>query len=158
MELVDLVCVDAIRIDLDADTKPGAIRRIITALADADVLGQAAGDELAEAVLKREELGTTGVGRGVAIPHARHNDIETPVCTFAIFHDGIDFDSLDGEKVDIVFLLLSSPDRPDEHLSILQQVSVLFQDELTLNFLRQAKTPTAIMEVLEEVRQKQLAV
>src|SRR5262249_57463079 len=73
-------------------------------------------ESIVEAILKREELGSTGIGRGVAVPHTKHPSIDKLIGTVAISEEGVNFDSLDGEKGHLLFLLVSPPDRPGEHL------------------------------------------
>ena len=80
-------------------------------------------ESIVEAILKREELGSTGIGRGVAVPHTKHPSIDKLIGTVAISEQGVNFDSLDGEKVHLLFLLVSPPDRPGDHLRALENIS-----------------------------------
>ena len=68
--------------------------------------------------MKREELGSTGIGRGVAVPHTKHPSVDRLIGTVGVSQEGIDFQSLDGEKVHLFFLLVSPPDRPGDHLRV----------------------------------------
>ena len=93
--------------NLHADDKQSAIHEMVDALCEA---GKIAGDEvegIVKAILKREELGSTGIGRGVAVPHTKHVSVQRLVGTVAVSPEGIDFNSLDGEKVNLFFLLIS---------------------------------------------------
>ena len=79
--------------------------------------------EVLAAILKREELASTGIGGGVAVPHARHPGVAAAVGAIAHFKSGVDFESLDGEPVNVICLLVSPADRPDEYLQLLAAAS-----------------------------------
>ena len=116
MKFSDFVSREAIRAELTADDKQGVIREMVQALLDAGRIAADEHDSIVKAILKREELGSTGIGRGVAVPHTKHPSIDRLVGTVAVSSEGVDFDSLDGEKVHLFFLLISPPDRPGDHL------------------------------------------
>src|SRR5262245_32483760 len=99
MKFVDFVHVDAIRASLDSDDKPGVIKELVSALAGAGKIKADEVESIVAAIMKREELGSTGIGRGVAVPHTKHPSVEKLVGTVGVSHGGVDFDSLDGEKV-----------------------------------------------------------
>ena len=103
MEIRDFLSSDHILLDLRASDK-GRLLRELSALA-ASELGLDPND-VAEQIDKREELGSTGVGNGLALPHARLNGLESPFGLLARLHQKLDFDAIDGQPVDIVFLLL----------------------------------------------------
>ena len=107
------------------------------------------------AVMKREELGSTGIGRGVAVPHTKHSSVEKLVGTVAISEEGVDFDSLDGEKVQLFFLLISPPARPGDHLRALENISRQLRDDTFCRFLKQSKTSADIQQLLEEADNNQ---
>ena len=117
MKFSDFICRDAIRTHLEADEKETVIRAMGTALVEAGKISQDNYESIIAAILKREELGSTGIGRGVAVPHTKHPAVDKLVGTVAISEEGVDFDSLDGEKVHLLFLLISPPDRPGDHLA-----------------------------------------
>ncbi len=100
--------------------------------------------------MKREELGSTGIGRGVAVPHTKHPSVQRLVGTVAVSSDGIDFNSLDGEKVQLFFLLISPPDRPGDHLRALENISRQLRDDTFCKFLKQATTADDIRQLLDE--------
>ena len=86
------------------------------ALLDAGKIAPSEYEGIIKAILKREELGSTGIGRGVAVPHTKHASVDRLTGTVGVSAEGVDFDSLDGEKVNLFFLLISPPDRPGDHL------------------------------------------
>ena len=111
---------------------------------------------IVDAVMKREELGSTGIGRGVAVPHTKHPSVDRLIGTVGISRDGVDFNSLDGEKVLIFFLLVSPPDRPGDHLRALENISRQLRDDTFCRFLRQTHTVDDIRQLLEEADNNQL--
>jgi mannitol/fructose-specific phosphotransferase system IIA component (Ntr-type) len=150
MKLTDFVVCEAIRVDLQATGKEEAIREIVRSLCDAGRLSEGDLDGVARAILNREELGSTGIGQGVAVPHTRHSKVDRLVGTVALSRNGVDFAALDGEPVDILFLLVSPPNQPGDHLRALENISRHLKDERFVSFLRQARTREQVVELLEE--------
>jgi PTS system fructose-specific IIA component/PTS system nitrogen regulatory IIA component len=150
MKFADFILEKAIRTEITATDKEGIIREMVQALLDAGGVKKEDFDGIVKAILRREELGSTGIGRGIAVPHSKHLNIEKIVGTVAVSRNGIDFDSLDREKVFLFFLLLSPPDRPREHLLALEHITRQFKDEAFSRFLRQAKTTADVLQLLEE--------
>ena len=155
MKFADFVSREAIRADITADDKEGVIREMVQALAEASKVPQGEYESIVKAIMKREELGSTGIGRGVAVPHTKHPSIDRLVGTVAVSSEGVDFDSLDGEKVHLFFLLISPPDRPGDHLRALENVSRQLRDETFCKFLKQAKNAEDIIQLLEEADNNQ---
>lgn len=116
MKFSDFVSVESIRSSVHATTKEGVIREMTQSLVDSGKIISGELDGIVKAIMKREDLGSTGIGRGVAVPHTKHPSVDRLVGTVAISHDGVDFESLDGEPVHLFFLLVSPPDRPGDHL------------------------------------------
>jgi PTS system nitrogen regulatory IIA component len=153
MKLSDFVVREAILVDLQATGKEEAIREIVKSLRDAGQVAEADMEGVIRAILGREELGSTGIGQGVAVPHTRHPTVHRLVGTVAISRHGVDFAALDGDPVDIFFLLISPPNQPGDHLRALENISRHLKDERFVSFLRQAKTREAVIELLEEADQ-----
>jgi mannitol/fructose-specific phosphotransferase system IIA component (Ntr-type) len=150
MKFSDFVAVDAIRSNVDADTKEGVIREMADALVEAGSIAPGDLESIVKAIMKREDLGSTGIGRGVAVPHTKHPSVSRLVGTVAVSRAGVDFDSLDGEPVQLFFLLVSPPDRPGDHLRALENISRQLRDESFCKLLKAAKGPTDIQHLLEE--------
>lgn len=150
MKFADFISPGAIRADLAADDKQGVIREMVQSLLDAGKIDAAEMESIIKAILNREELGSTGIGRGVAVPHAKHGSVDQLVGTVAVSRDGVDFDSLDGEKVFVLFLLVSPLDRPGDHLRALENISRQLRDDRFCRFLKAAKTADEIRQLLEE--------
>jgi fructose-specific phosphotransferase system IIA component len=157
MKFADFVSTDAIRAQLKADNKEGVIREMTGSLLEAGKISADEVESIVRAILKREELGSTGIGRGVAVPHTKHPSVNRLVGTVAVSSHGVDFDSLDGEKVQLFFLLISPPDRPGDHLRALENISRQLRNDTFCRFLKQAKSPEEIKQLLEEADNNQFA-
>ena len=155
MKFVDFVSRDAIRTSIEVDSKDNVIRAMATALLDSGKVSEDQHESIIEAILKREELGSTGIGRGVAVPHTKHPSVSELVGAVAVSEEGVDFDSLDGEKVHLLFLLVSPPDRPGDHLRALENISRQLRDETFCRFLKQSKTADDVWQLLEEADNNQ---
>jgi mannitol/fructose-specific phosphotransferase system IIA component (Ntr-type) len=150
MRMSDFVIRDAIIPDLAASTKEGVIREMVENLRKAGYFKTTDPEDIIKAILKRELLGSTGIGRGVAIPHTKHNSVDRLVGTVALSRAGVPFDSLDGEPVHVFVLLISPQDRPGDHLRALENVSRSLRDDGFVRSLRQATTRDAIWGFLDE--------
>ncbi len=155
MKFADFVIPEAIRADLASDEKEAVIREMVQALLEAGGIQKEEFESIVKAILKREELGSTGIGRGVAVPHTKHPSVEKLVGSVAVSTEGVDFDSLDGEKVHLFFLLISPPDRPGDHLRALENISRQLRDETFCRFLKQSKTADDIRQLLDEADSNQ---
>jgi PTS system fructose-specific IIA component/PTS system nitrogen regulatory IIA component len=150
MKLTDFVIKDAIIPELTASTKEDVIREMVARLKAKGAVKSEDEDEVVAAILKREELGSTGIGNGVAVPHTKHPAVDQLVATVAVSQNGVDFASLDGEPVFILFLLISPLDRPGDHLRGLENISRHLRQQDFCSFLRQSDTIKAIWGNLEE--------
>ena len=155
MKFCDFVKVDAIQSELAAADKEGVIRELVASLASSGQLKEDEQESIVQAILKREELGSTGIGRGIAVPHTKHPSVDQLVGTVGVSQEGLDFQSLDGEKVQLFFLLISPPDRPGDHLRALENISRQLRDDTFCRFLKQSKTSEDIQQLLEEADNNQ---
>ena len=157
MKFSDFICREAIRTNLEAEEKQNVIRAMATSLLEAKKINPNDYEGIVEAILKREELGSTGIGRGVAVPHTKHPSIDKLVGTVAVSAEGVNFESLDGEKVHLLFLLVSPPDRPGDHLRALENISRQLRDDTFCRFLKQSKKPDDVWQLLEEADNNQFS-
>jgi mannitol/fructose-specific phosphotransferase system IIA component (Ntr-type) len=149
MRMSDFVVRDAIVPQLTAVTKEGVIREMVEGLKAAGQFRNADLEDVVRAILKRELLGSTGIGRGVAIPHTKHAGVDKLVGTVAVSRGGVAFDSLDGEPVFVFVLLISPQDRPGDHLRALENVSRCLRDDSFVKALRLSTSREEIGRLLE---------
>lgn len=114
---------DAVLPDLKATHRDAAVREIVESLAGSGDLAEAEIDSIVASLLRREELGSTGIGECVAIPHAKHPAVTREIGTIAWSARGLDFNSVDGRPVHLIVLLLSPVDHPSDHIRALAKVS-----------------------------------
>ena len=148
MRMSDFVVREAIVPDLKAATKDTVIREMVESLRAAGYFKGGELEDIVKAVLKREQLGSTGIGRSVAIPHSKHSTADRLIGTVAISRAGVAFDSLDGEPVHVFVLLISPQDRPGDHLRALENVSRCLRDDGFVRALRAATTREEIWSLL----------
>jgi nitrogen PTS system EIIA component len=150
MRMSDFVVKESISPDLAATTKEGVIREMVENLRAAGYFKGSEPEDIVKAILKREQLGSTGIGRGVAIPHAKHASVDRLVGAVAVSKTGVNFDSLDGEPVHVFVMLVSPNDRPGDHLRALENVSRCLRDDSFVKALRNAADANAIWELLTD--------
>ncbi len=155
MKFADFVCRAAVAPNLESDDKEGIIREMTRSLLDAGEIPEGEYESIVKAILKREELGSTGIGRGIAVPHTKHPSVKQLLGTVAVSSEGVDFASLDGEKVELFFLLVSPPDRPGDHLRALENITRQLRDDTFCKFLKQAKSAEDILQLLDEADNQQ---
>lgn len=150
MKLSDIVCVDAIIPQLTAQTRNAAIEELVGALGKKRKLGKAEPAALSAALIKRENEASTGIGKGVAVPHIKHPDISKMVAAVGCSAKGIDFNSLDKQPVFTIFLLLSPASNPDKHLQAMETIFRHLQKDDFRRFLRQAQTAQDILDIIKD--------
>jgi PTS system fructose-specific IIA component/PTS system nitrogen regulatory IIA component len=150
MRMSDFVIKDAILPELQGATKEAVIREMVESLRAAGHFKGGEPEDIVKAILKREQLGSTGIGRGVAIPHTKHPSVDRLVGTVAVSRPGVPFDSVDGEAVHVLVLLVSPQDRPGDHLRALENVARSMRDDGLVRALRQATTREQIWDLLDE--------
>ncbi len=147
MEIIDLVSIEGVVADLKATSKKQALQDLAHRAADVTGLHERA---IFDTLLERERLGTTGVGLGIAIPHGKMADLDRLYGVFARLKDPVDFDAVDDQPVDLIFLLLAPESAGADHLKALARVSRLLRDQSVCEKLRGSDTPAAIYALLTE--------
>ncbi|QDU54243.1 PTS sugar transporter subunit IIA [Aeoliella mucimassa] len=155
MKFSEFITKDAICTNLSSTDKESVIREMTSALQTAHSIAADQMESVVEAILKREELGSTGIGRGVAVPHTKHPTVDKLCGAVGISEEGVEFDSLDGEKVHLLFMLVSPPDRPGDHLRALENISRQLRNDTFCRFLKQSKTDEDVWTLLEEADNNQ---
>ena len=157
MKFSDFVAVEAIRPNIAATSKEGVIREMTQSLVDAGKIAANEMESIVKAIMKREDLGSTGIGRGVAVPHTKHPSVNRLIGTVALSQGGVDFESLDGDPVQLFFLLVSPPDRPGDHLRALENISRQLRDDTFCKTLKEATGPQDVWRLLEEADAQSIA-
>lgn len=148
MDLGDIVRPEGIKIDLDVSSKKQALQELSDLAAE--LTGHSA-RTIFDTLLQRERLGSTGLGRGIAIPHIKLADLDGIVCLFAHLKEPIDFEAIDGEPVDLMFLLLAPEHASGDHLKALSRISRLMRAPSALDDLRQARSADDVKKILSRV-------
>lgn len=146
MKIKDILSADAIICDGQATSKKQLLETLAVLAAEKTGLGEHA---VLDALIERERLGTTGVGRGIALPHTRLPQLEKIFCAF-VKTTPVDFEAIDGKLVDLAFLLLVPEEAGADHLKALARLSRLLRDETVADALRQAKTANDIYVLIDQ--------
>jgi mannitol/fructose-specific phosphotransferase system IIA component (Ntr-type) len=142
---------DALR-DLQAQDKKSAIKEMVQHLVSAGRLAADAEKKAERAINKREGQGSTAIGKGLAIPHAKNCAfLDEVIGVFARSPEGLPFDSVDGGLVHVIFLVLSPKNREDQHLAVMKRIAKLLFDEKTLNYLARDETLSSLEGIFNEV-------
>lgn len=150
MKLSDIIVSDAIIPELKSATRDRAIEELVAAMAEAGAISKRSVKDAVTAVMARENQATTGIGKGIALPHAKTKAVRKVVGTIGRSSGGINFNALDSKPVYIVILLLSPQDNPDEHLQAMETIFKHVQRDIFRKFLRQSETTAAIAELIKE--------
>jgi PTS system nitrogen regulatory IIA component len=147
MEIMDLISPDAVIASLRATSKKQALQELARKAAELTGLEER---RIFDVLLERERLGTTGVGNGIAIPHGKLPELTRLYGIFARLDKPIDFDSIDDEPVDLIFLLLAPESAGADHLKALARVSRLLRDRTICSKLRGCDTADGLYAVLTQ--------
>jgi len=150
MKLLDIIIGDAVVPCLKGKTRDEVIEELVESLAEAGAVSKQKVKDIIKAILTREAQATTGIGKGVALPHAKIKGVKSPIATIGCSAEGIDFASLDSKPVYSVILLLSSPDNPDEHLQAMETIFKHVQRDIFRKFLRQSESREAVIDLIQE--------
>lgn len=150
MKLSDFLVKEALIPDLQAVDRNGAIRELVDSLSRAGCIKAGDVDSLVRSVIQRENQGSTGFGKGVAVPHVKNDRVKKMVGTIGRSSRGVDFAALDRAPVYTVVLLLSPPDDPDRHLEAMESIFRHLQRDNFRRFLRQSETVEEIVELIGE--------
>ena len=156
MKLSDLISQRSIVPKLENAQRDGAIGELIDALIGGELVDASLRDELIAMIIDREKRGSTGFGKGVAVPHVKHQNIKGMVAAIGVSQQGVDFNALDKAPVYAIVLLLSSQDKPDEHLQAMENIFSHLQKDNFRRFLRQSTTVEEIQDLIHEADTQQL--
>ena len=156
MKITDFLREKAIHVELSASDKEGVIRELVHLLVKSGDIKPQDEEKLVPILLAREALGSTGIGQGVGIPHGKSNCVKELVGAFGLSRRGVSFDSLDGDPVQIFFLLVAPEDSAGPHLKALARISRLLKDRFFREGLKEAKDEKQILRIIQQEDQKGL--
>jgi mannitol/fructose-specific phosphotransferase system IIA component (Ntr-type) len=156
MKMLDIVSKNAVIARLESDSRDAVIEELVGALITSGKAAESQRADLVAKVLERERRGSTGFGKGVAVPHVKHPDVDTMAAAIGISESGVDFDALDKQPVYSFILLLSPLSRPDEHLQAMEVIFKNLNQDSFRRFLRQASTADEVMTLLEDADNEEL--
>ena len=148
MQLADFLSPDRISCNVNAHSKKRALEELSQLIAHDQLTTTPT--EIFDSLLSRERLGGTGIGYGVAIPHSRLKNSNHTTAALIHLQEGIDFDAIDNQPVDLLFALVIPEQATEDHLKILAMLAALFQDENFRNKVRSAKTPNEILSLVKD--------
>ena len=154
MKISELLKPEVVILNLEARNKEEVIEKMLEILIKARKLDKKNKTKLRKALLAREALGSTGIGQGVGIPHAKDDSLKKMVACCAISPQGVNFDALDGEPVHIFFMLLAPKNAAGEHLKALARISRLVKDRFFRSSLLHSKSPENLIETIKREEEK----
>lgn len=148
MKIRDLLAVESIDLNGKVNGKNETLDAMVALMAKSGKINDV--EKYRKGVYAREEEGTTGIGEGIAIPHCKSDAVSKPGLAAMVIKDGVDFDALDGGKVDLIFLIAAPNTEDNVHLDVLSKLSVLLMDENFTHGLRNAKTVEEFLSVIDQ--------
>ncbi|MCL5674336.1 MAG: PTS sugar transporter subunit IIA [Candidatus Omnitrophica bacterium] len=152
MQITELITEKEIIIDMKSREKESVLSELLHRLEENSLLKNQ--DKVLGILLEREKLGSTGIGQGIAVPHAKTDQVDKLVCALGISKTGVSFDSLDGEPVYIIFLVLAPLGATGDHLKALAKIARLLKDRVFRNSLSGCKTPAEAYQIIREDEQR----
>jgi len=156
MKIMDFLSKKAVVTDLKSNKKEDILRELVDVLVTAGEIEKRYRNKLIEALMARETLGSTAIGQGVGIPHAKSDCVKKLVAAFGLSRKGVNFDSLDGEPVYIFFLLLAPADSAGPHLKALARVSRLLKDKYFRDSLRQCQDDKTVIKIITQEDERKI--
>ena len=156
MKIMDFLSKKAILTDIKSTKKEDVIKELVELLAESGEVEKRSRNKLIDSLMTRESLGSTAIGQGVAIPHAKSDCVSKLIAAFGISKKGVDFDSLDGEPAYIFFLLVAPQDSAGPHLKALARISRLLKDKYFRDSLRACIDDKAVIKIITQEDEKKL--
>jgi PTS system nitrogen regulatory IIA component len=147
MKICDFLKIETILPDLQAQNKKGILEELVSPASEIAEVDQ---EYLVKVLMEREQLGSTGIGGGIGIPHGKLKEIDTLVLGFGLSRDGVDFESLDGQPTHIFFLLITPEDSTGLHLKLLARISRILKDDPFKTRLLKATSGDEIYRIIQE--------
>jgi nitrogen PTS system EIIA component len=154
MSFSELLPENSILFQLDAQNRDDVLSEILTRVQENGILEDGSFDEISNKLIEREELGSTGVGNGIAVPHTKHKQFSKPILCIARSTKGVNFGALDGEPVFLFFMLLSPDKNATDHLKALTFISTALRDEFFCKFLKNSASEEEMLDIVNEMDEK----
>ncbi len=152
MNLLDVFPEPHLLVNLEARDKTNAIHELIQHLVSSGSVDEDTGKKIEKAVNKREAEGSTGIGKGLAIPHSKECDaVDSVIGVMGRSTDGIEYNSIDGGAVHVLFLVVSPESQADQHLKIMKKIASLHRDEKTIKFFSSTDRLNSVKEIFKEI-------
>jgi len=148
LKILDFLSVNAVVAELTATTKKDVLEELVALLSKEGKVKDA--KATVDVLIEREKLGSTGIGQGIAIPHAKTDQATQVVAAFGLSRRGVQFDALDGEPVNIFFLLVAPPEAAGLHLKALARISRLLKDKFFRQALRETRSAPEILKLIKD--------
>jgi len=156
MKIMDFLSKKAISTDIKSTKKDEVIKELVDTLISAAEIEKRCRNKLIDALITRESLGSTAIGQGIAIPHAKSDCVDKLIAAFGLSKKGVDFDSLDGEPAYIFFLLVAPQDSAGPHLKALARISRLLKDRYFRDSLRACTDDKSIIKIIAGEDEKKI--
>ncbi len=156
MQIMDFLSKKAILTDIKSTSKEDVIKEMVDLLIESGDVEKRHRNKLIDALMSREALGSTAIGQGIAIPHAKCDCVDKLVAAFGLSRKGVDFDSLDGELAFIFFLLVAPQDSAGPHLKALARISRLLKDKYFRDTLRTCADEKSVIKVIQQEDEKKI--
>ncbi|MEK6727793.1 MAG: PTS sugar transporter subunit IIA [Candidatus Omnitrophota bacterium] len=156
MQVMDFLSKKAIVTDLKSTKKEDVIKELVDVLINSGEIEKRCRNKLIDALVNRESLGSTAIGQGIAIPHAKSDCVTNLLAAFGLSKKGVDFDSLDGELAHIFFLLVAPQDSAGPHLKALARISRLLKDKYFRDTLRSCTDDKAVIKIISQEDEKKI--
>jgi fructose-specific phosphotransferase system IIA component len=153
---MDFLSKKAMGADIKSTKKEDVIREMVDLLITSEEIDKKYRNKLIEQLMAREALGSTAIGQGVGIPHTKSECVNKLIASFGLSQNGVNFDSLDGEKAYIFFLLIAPIDSAGPHLKALARISRLLKDKYFRDALRECKDEKSILKVITQEDEKKI--
>lgn len=150
MKMLDIIERDAVVCPLEASTRDQALRELLGSLVEAAAVPQADAGAILASMIDREKVGSTGFGKGIAVPHVKHAGLSRMVAAVGVSPSGVEFNALDRQPVYSIVMLLSPADEPESHLQAMHTIFKHLQAEQFRRFLRQAEDAAQVWTLLED--------
>ncbi len=157
MNITEILGKNSVRVDLGSTTKEEVLVELVDLLVEAGSIKKTDKSDVIKKIKEREVLGSTGIGKGVAIPHAKSAKVKKMVAAFGVSKKGLDFKSLDGEPTYLFFILIAPGETPGPHLKALAKISRLLDDKFTRERLCSCATAPEVVKIIKDEESKKKA-